>query len=725
MKLKFLFLLLISIICLQCVDPNTQKPPLAPEHLITNTYFSKKITDPYQYMENLSDTTVLNWLSKQSEYTNTILQKISGRTKLLQKIESYDKLRSETIYDLKISSPNAYYYLKTSPDHIANILCFRAGISGKEIEIFNSKNYKPNTQHNYIINYFQSSWNGQKIAISFTKNDEEISEVAVFDLETKKLHDEIIDHCWPSELGGINWLPNDSGFIYTHIPEIDTKSSNYILNTSAVLYRLGTNPKKTKTLFSKESHPQLGLKAADFPMIHIFSKDQKYIFGRVGGIGFKDYYYASINDLEKENVDWKPFFKKKHKVEKFIPINDTVYFLTAHNASNFRICKTNLQQLNFDNPLEVVSEDTTQTINDFTITNQGLFYSKTKNGVLSSLYQVKNEVTKQISLPQSSGNIRISSIGPKYAELWIETESWITHRNRYRYNHKISAFKEENLTPVINYKELEDIVIEEIEITSHDGMQVPLSIIYKKGMKRNGKNRMLLNGYGSYNWINAPKLYPYLLYWLGEGGIYAVAHVRGGGEKGATWHKSGFKDSKPNTWKDFIACTEYLIDQKYTSPDRFAVWGGSAGGINIGRAVTERPDLYAAVVIRVGLLNTLRSEIAPNGQNNVKEFGSVENATEFEALLEMDAYQHVEKGTAYPSMLLTAGLRDSRVAAWQPAKFAARVQAATTTTNPVLLAVNFTEGHGFDRTGKSKRNELADIISFALWRTGNEKYRLK
>ncbi|WP_053002610.1 prolyl oligopeptidase family serine peptidase [Kordia jejudonensis] len=724
MKRTFLFLLL-SVLCLQCVDPIIEKPSLAPEKSTTNTYFNKTITDPYQYLENLSDTTVLNWLAEQNEYTNNTLQQISGRTALLQKIETYDNLRSETIYDLKTVSPNAYYYLKTSPDHVANILCFRAGITGKEVEIFNSKNYKPTTHHNYIINYFQSSWNGKKIAISFTKNDEEISEVAVFDLETKQLHDEIIDHCWPSELGGINWLPNDSGFVYTHIPEIDTKSPNYILNTSAVVYYLGTNPKKTKTLFSKASHPHLGLQAADFPMIHIFGKDQKYIFGRVGGIGFKDYYYASITDLEKDTVHWMPFFKKKHKVTKFIPVQDEVYYVTAHEAANFRICKTNLQQLNFDNPTEIIAEDPQQTLNDFTITNKGLFYTKTKNGVFPSLYQVQNNVTTQISLPKATGNIRMSAIGPNFADLWIETESWITHKNRYRYQHEIKTFKQENLTPVVDYKELEDVVIEEIEITSHDGTRVPLSIIYKKGMKKDGKNRMLLNGYGSYNWINTPKLYPYLLYWLGEGGMYAVAHVRGGGEKGATWHKAGFKTTKTNTWKDFIACTEYLIDEKYTSADRFAVWGGSAGGINIGRAVTERPDLYAAVVIRVGLLNTVRSEIAPNGQNNVKEFGTVQNAAEFEALFAMDAYHHVKKETAYPAMLLTAGLRDSRVAAWQPAKFAARVQASTTTDNPVLLAVNFTEGHGFDRSGKSKRNELADIISFLLWQTGSEKYVLE
>ena len=421
-------------------------------------------------------------------------------------------------------------------------------------------------------------------------------------------------------------------------------------------------------------------------------------------------------------MNWLPFFKKQHKVTKFIPVNDDIYFLTAHNASNFRVCKTNIQQLNFDIPTEIVAENPEQTLNDFTITQQGLFYTTTKNGVVSSLFQVKDTVTKQITLPKATGNIKISSISPAYDELWVETESWITHKNRYRYQPKISSFKEENLTPVINYKELEDIVIEEIEITSHDGIQVPLSIIYKKGMQKNGNNRMLLNGYGSYNWINAPKLYPYLLYWLGEGGVYAVAHVRGGGEKGSAWHKAGYRATKANSWKDFIACTEYLIDQKYTSAEQFAVWGGSAGGITIGRAITERPDLYAAAVIRVGLLNTLRSEIAPNGQNNVKEFGTVTDSLAFQSLLQMDAYQHVQKGKAYPAMLLTAGLRDSRVAAWQPAKFAARVQGATNSDNPVLLAVNFTEGHGFDRTGQSKRNELADIVSFLLWQTDHENY---
>lgn len=724
MKQRLSLFLFILLLCLQC---NTSKkhPLFAAKKPINNTYFSTTINDPYQYLENLKDTAVLSWLISQNNYTKTTLKHISGRNQLLEKIKVHDEMRSQAVFGLKVLSSNAYYYLKYAENHEANVLYFKAGIDGEEIEIFNSEQYKSNTEATYIINYFQPSWNGQKIAIGFTKNDEEFSEIIVYDVQTKTFQEEVIDHCWPSELGGVNWLDDNSGFTYLHIPDVDTTSPNYILDAATVLYRLGTNPKDLHVIFSRKTHPELNLKPADFPIVNIFGKDQKYMFGRVGGIGFKDYYYAPITELEKEAVSWKPLFKKGHKVEKFLPYKDEVYFSSAQKASNFGIFKTSFSQLNFDSPTEIVPATTDEIVKDFTITTNGLFYTTAKNGVQASLYHIEKEERKKIRLPKVSGSINLSTIGTQSPELWIEIEGWTSHKNRYRYDSQEKRFTEENVTPVVNYPELEDVVIEEIEITSHDGVQVPLSIIYKKGMKKNGENRMLLNGYGCYNWINAPMLYSYLLYWISEGGIYAVAHVRGGGEKGEQWHKAGYKSTKPNTWKDFIACTEYLIDEGYTSPKRFAVWGGSAGGINIGRAVTERPDLYAAVVIRVGLLNTVRSEIAPNGQNNIKEFGTVKDSLEFEALLKMDAYHHIEKDVAYPAVFLTSGINDSRVAAWQPAKFAARLQAATSSGNPILLSVNFSEGHGFDRTQKSKREELADIISFALWQTGSEKYRVE
>ena len=723
MKHPFFFFALIFALCIQC---RTQEyhPKNKTKRATVDVYFSKSIKDPYRYLENLKDPYVLSWLSAQDDLSTATLEQISGRDQLLEKIKIYDEMHTEAIYDLKVLSPEAYYYLKYADNHEANVLYFKAGINAEEIEIFNSADYRSDTNNTYIINYFQPSWDGKKIAIGFTKNDEEFSEVIIYDLATQYIHKEIIDHCWPSELGGIHWLDDNSGFTYLHIPDIDTTSPNYILDAATVLYRLGTDPKDLHIIFSRKTHPTLNLKPADFPIVNIFGKNQKYMFGRVGGIGFKDYYYAPTSELQNETVTWKPLFKKQHKVEKFIPYEDTIFFLSAQKASNFSICKTPIDSLDFTTPTEVVPPFQDKIVRDFTITSNGLYYTTTKNGVLANLYVLKHTSIEEIPLPETAGNITLATIGTQFPELWIEIESWTTHKNRYRYKAAQNTFIKENITPVLSYPELEDVIVKEIEIVSHDGTLVPLSIIYKKGMIQNGTNRVLLNGYGSYNWINAPMLYPYLLYWVAEGGIYAVAHVRGGGEKGEQWHKDGYKMTKPNTWKDFIACTEYLIEEKYTSSKRLAVWGGSAGGVNIGRAITERPDLYAAVIIRVGLLNTLRSEVAPNGQNNIKEFGTTKDSLEFEALYAMDAYHHIKDDVAYPAVFLTSGINDSRVAAWQPAKFAARMQAATSSENPILLSVNFSEGHGFDRTQKSKREELVDIISFAMWQTGSEKYRV-
>ncbi|MFK7747086.1 MAG: hypothetical protein AB8B65_01715, partial [Kordia sp.] len=339
MKHQLPLCLLIFVLCIQCTT-RKQPPFCAAKKPISNSYFSKTISDPYQYLENLKDTAVLSWLTSQNNYTKTTLEHISGRQQLLEKIKMHDEMRSEAIFSLKVLSSNAYYYLKYAENHEANVLYFRTGIHGKEIEIFNSEQYKSNTEETYIINYFQPSWNGQKIAIGFTKNDEEFSEVVIYDVSTKTFQKEIIDHCWPSELGGVNWLDDNSGFTYLHIPDIDTTSPNYILDAATVLYRLGTNPKDLHIIFSRKSHPELNLKPADFPIVNIFGKEQKYMFGRVGGIGFKDYYYAPITELAKETVTWKPLFKKKHKIEKFLPHEDAIYFSSAQKASNFGIYKT-------------------------------------------------------------------------------------------------------------------------------------------------------------------------------------------------------------------------------------------------------------------------------------------------------------------------------------------------------------------------------------------------
>jgi prolyl oligopeptidase len=265
-------------------------------------------------------------------------------------------------------------------------------------------------------------------------------------------------------------------------------------------------------------------------------------------------------------------------------------------------------------------------------------------------------------------------------------------------------------------------------VRSHDGTSVPISIAYRKGLKLDASHPALVWAYGAYGTeagTPAPFFDPRSVAWMERGGIVAVAHVRGGGEYGDDWHRAGMKATKPNSWMDLIACAEYLIERKYTTRTRLGITGQSAGGIVIGRAITARPDLFAAAVSDAGLSEMVRFELTPNGPGNIREFGTVKIEEEFRALYEMSPYHHVQNGVAYPAVLLTAGMNDKRVVAWQPAKFAARLQAATSGSRPILLSLDFDAGHGIG-TGKSQSQEaLADKYAFLLWQFGEPDFQFK
>ena len=239
-----------------------------------------------------------------------------------------------------------------------------------------------------------------------------------------------------------------------------------------------------------------------------------------------------------------------------------------------------------------------------------------------------------------------------------------------------------------------------------------MSIIYKKGLKLDGNNPVCMLAYGAYGITMDSGFSPSFQAWLDRGGIDAIAHVRGGGENGEDWYKAGYKLTKPNTWRDLIACAQYLIDRKYSSPAKMGIVGGSAGGITLGRAITSRPDLFAAANIRAGAVDTLRAEHSSNGVTNIPEFGSTATEEGFEDLLAMDAYQHVQDNTPYPGVILTIGMNDPRVDPWESAKFAARLQAATTSNRPILLRVDFKGGHGIGASKAQRISQQADMFAF-------------
>jgi prolyl oligopeptidase len=255
-------------------------------------------------------------------------------------------------------------------------------------------------------------------------------------------------------------------------------------------------------------------------------------------------------------------------------------------------------------------------------------------------------------------------------------------------------------------------------VTSHDGAKVPLAILRRKGLPLDGNNPTLLIGYGAYGFSFEAYFDPRNIAWLERGGVLAFANVRGSGAFGNDWYRAGFKATKSNTWKDGIAAARHLIDQRYASPRTLGIWGTSAGGIFVGRAVTTAPELFAAAIFDVGMMDTIRSEESANGITNISEFGSAKNPAEFPALLEMSTYHQIKDGTAYPAVLFIHGLNDPRVDVWQSAKATARLQTASNSGKPVLMRLDGQAGHGVGSTAQQRASQLADIYSFLLWQFG-------
>lgn len=725
MQLKNYIMLLCVFFCL-CTSCLKKRNTILPkEH--TDIYFKISVNDPYRFMEDTKNELVVNWVEKKNNEGIKVFESIENRNKLLDSINNVKT--GSSISKININSKGHFFYLKKD-FKTANAKLFYKKSTGNndEVLLYDPKDFKKETEKNYLINYIKPSWDGSKVLVSLTESDKELSEMIIIDVPSKKVYPQILDHCWPSVLGGVKWLPDNSGFIYVHLPVVDTKSKKYLFNSAAVLHKIEDKKNKITSLFSKENNPNIKIQEVDFCEIEIEDSHSQYIFSHVSGATqYTDCYYSYVKEANSGNVNWKPLFKTEDKITRFVEDDDKMIFMTSKDAPNFKICKISLNSPDVSSPTLLVPHDPNAKITDIAITSEGIFFVKTKNGVDAKLFKLdKNNNIQKINLPKAAGYINVSSIGAKYNDLWIEIKGWTSKKERFKYNFETNVFEKENLASTPSTKnELDNVTVEEIEVQSHDGVMIPLSIIYKKGMQRNGNNRVLINAYGSYG--RSISSYPnsYLLHWIEKGGIYATAHVRGGGEKGEKWRKAGYKATKPNTWKDLITCTEHLISKKYTSPSKIALWGASAGGICIGRAITERPDLYAAAIIKVGALNTLRAELGTNGANNIKEFGTVKDSLEFQSLLKMDSYHAVKEGTAYPALYLVAGLNDARIAAWQTTKFAAKIENATSSDNPILMFIDPEGGHGFNKTQLKKNKELANIVSFALWQTGHPDYQIE
>lgn len=696
------------------------KPPLAPVAMVTENYFGKEVADPYRYMENLSDSTFTNWLKGQATYARKVLNGIPGRKGLLDKLREFDERKSVRIFGVSVTENDMNFYLKATPEDETGKLFFREGFSGTESLLFDPEKYGNDTLQ-YTINSLEPSRDGSKIAFEIAPNGSESSELLIMDTRTKKLFPEVIDRCWDS---GVSWLDDDR-FLYLRWNSSDVHNQKRLLNSQSFLHTVGQSPESDREVFSKQKYPDLGIREEEYAMVR-YDKNTHNLFAMpLTDDRRMKVWVAPASEIDSETIPWKPLFKQEDEVYDFFTSKDAIFAYTPKDAPNFKLIKTPLANPDLANGEVIVPESKEGTLDSYVVTSDGIYYTVSRNGVSQELYLLPNgkSTAKKVKLPRPAGSILMVAKDIASPDIWVTLNGWTTDYQRYMYRPKNEEFILENLSSQAEYPEYSDLIVEEILVPSHDGVMVPLSLIYPKELQKDGNNPVFFLGYGAYGMSMNPFFSSGYLLPTTKGSIFAIAHVRGGGELGDAWHKAGQKTTKPNTWMDLIACAEYLVAENYSSPKKMGIYSASAGGVLIGRAMTERPDLFAVAISEVGCMNTMRMEFTPNGPPNIPEFGTVKDSVECTALFEMDAYQQVVDGEKYPATLVTAGMNDPRVTVWEPAKFAARLQAANDSDKPILFAVDFEAGHGMGDTKTTYFESMADVVSFFLWQTGNPEFQ--
>ncbi len=673
------------------------------------TYFGVEIVDDYRNFENLKDTTVLNWIKIESNKTAKVFENVKGREDFRNKIiKNYDSRKYRYKNTIHTSNGNVFYVKYSTEDYIDKIY-FKNNKSNNEELVFDVSKISPN----HSISYMKINNQNTLLAFAVSEEGKELSDIYIYDINKNKILDKIIDHNWVKSIGGIQWLENGEGFYYTRLQSKDITTKDFLLNNKTVLYLIKDSIHKFEEVFSQNSENIINPKNNDLYILKKISKN--YVFGEINGVNkHKSVYFAKKNINQNYSFSWQKFYSESDLITNFEIQGNDIYYLSDLNNQNV-ISKTSFDKLEFKNQNIIVKAPKDETITKMVFTSKNKYFTTIKNGVQAFLYKFEDKNFNKIELPFDAGSFY--DIYPKTnnsQDLIIDFSGWTKNYIRYIYKSKENKFIEENIEEKQILVGINDIRVDEIEIKTHDGLDLPVSIIYNKNLIKNGKNKTIITAYGAYGYNLEPAFNVYDLLWVVDGGIYVIAHVRGGGNKGDSWYKGGFKATKSNSWKDVISTTEYLIKEGYTLPEFIGLTGTSAGGITISNAALERPDLFKAVNIENASLNNIRSETDSAGMVNAKEYGSITNKEEFPHLLNMDAYHKIKPNVKYPTMLISAGLNDARVPAWHSAKFVAKLKQHN---QKVYLDLDFESGHFSPNS--------FNAYTFFYWQLGHPDYQLK
>jgi prolyl oligopeptidase len=683
-----------------------QKPQPAPVKPVTETLWGRKVTDDYRYMETLDPSTIA-WMKAQGAYTRSVLDSIKPLAPLKTAVAKFTA--SFGLVQGYVRFGGRAFYEERAPgsDNFDLMVSDSAGIR-KIVDVAALRS--ANGGKPFAINYFLASPDGGKVAVGISAGGSEDAALTVFDAASGAKIAGPIDR---AQFGATSWSDDSKLLYFIRLKKLAANDSpiEKYKDATADVWNLKSEP--VPLLGSGLGHGP-ALKPTEFPAIAISIGAPVAAALSINGVQNElAMWLAPVAQVNDPKVEWTKFITRDDEVTNADIRGSEIFLLSHKNAPTFQVLSVAAGQP-LSSATVLVPAQPDRVIEGIHAASDAL-YVLSRHGAYSQLLRIPTgtKVIEEVPLP-FAGHVEEAFTDPRTPGVALMLASWVVPPTLYTYQPLNKAFTDLKVG-VHGDIVSADYVVSDLNAKAPDGSMVPLSVVQPKNAK--GAQVTIIEAYGSYGISELADFSVRRAIAMKNGITYGVCHVRGGGELGEAWRLGGKDANKHNTWDDLIACSEDLIARGVTSKTKLFIMGGSAGGITMGRSLTERPDLFAGVLDLVPAGNTLRAEFSPNGPPNIPEFGTVSTEAGFKNLYEMDTITHVKKGVQYPPIMITTGLNDPRVSPWEPAKVAAALQASDT-TKPVLLRIDEEAGHGMGSTKTQTDSLAADVIAFVFWRAG-------
>jgi prolyl oligopeptidase len=664
-------------------------PPAARQDNVHDVVHGVEIVDPYRWLEDSDSAETKSWVAAQNAYMHSLLDPIPMRPKIHKRVE--EMLRHDFVTGASQEGGYYFFYKRKAEQDLWSI--YRRKVSGGPDELLLDP-HPMSADHTVSVSIGNITPDARFLAYSLRRGGEDETEIHILDMKT---HHDLPDVMPRANYTYATWKKDGSGFYY-RISSRDAEPRLYF-------HALGADPAKDPVVFSHGYKPNVWVT----PYV---TEEGPYLLA-IAWFGWskKEIFVKNL----AQDTEFVPLVTGVDAVFNIESAGDFLVAKTDWKAPNSRVMKVDLRHPGMDKWQEIVPEgkDAIESIS----TIGGKIFVSYLHNVSSriAIFSIDGKPLGEVALP-SVGSASISGRWDR-DEGFLYFSSFADPDSIYRYSASTGKRELWYRYPIPVKAELFES--EQVWYSSKDGTRVPMFLVHRKGLKTDGHLPVLLYGYGGFNFSLKPDFDVTALWWAEQGGVYAVANLRGGGEFGQAWHRAGMLEKKQNVFDDFIAAAEWLIKNKYTTPERLAIWGASNGGLLVGAVTTQHPELFRAVICDHPDLDIVRyPKFSHNNLPSMLEYGNADDPEQFKFVYAYSPYQHVTRETKYPAMLFSSGDEDTRVPPEQARKMAARVQAATTSGLPVMLMYDVKAGHAGGRPLSQIVDEFALKLSFLAWQIG-------